>query len=74
MAIVGMLTKFGKKRLRGAGRAQKYIDHCRYPSTGHQLKGNLGCWTSKLAIHAKPQNVAYFLFCITVNTFCHHIC
>ena len=73
MAIVGMLTKFGKKRLRGAGLAQKYIDHFRHPSTCHQLKGNRGCWTSKLAIHANPQNVAYFLFCITVNPIRHNI-
>ena len=48
-------------------------DFSSYPSTSHRLKGNQDCLTSKLAIHANTQNVAYFLFCITVTSFAINI-
>ena len=40
---------------------------CRYRSTGHQLRGNRGRLTSKVAVHANPQTRACSLtivFCL----------
>ena len=47
---------------------------CFYPSTRHQLKGNQGRSTLKVAIHANPQIVTCSpLHCITVSTICNNI-